>query len=117
MNMQKLKSHFLIFFAVIMFLLKPFLGFCIIDHLPVSAHKAVISKAFAKCREKNSEDTSYQYKVVVKLLDHPFQAFFLNSKNNLFQPLGLPVTATLLGSGRQLSPLRSHLFLLGKLSI
>ena len=116
--MQKLKSHFLIFFAVIMFLLKPFLGFSIMEHLPKSAHRAVINKAFAKCREKNADDTPYQYKVVAKSLDHPFKGFFIGSKNNLFRSLSLCVVIVLLlGSGRKLFRLKSYLFLLGKLSI
>lgn len=116
--MQKLKSHFLIFFAVIMFLLKPFLGFCIMEHLPKSAHRTVISKAFAKCREKPSEDAPYQYKAVPKSLDHPFKGFFTGSGNHFFKSLGLLFAIILLiGSGRKFFKSTPDLLLLCKLSI
>jgi hypothetical protein len=65
------------FFAVLLFVAKPFIGFTMFNSLHPPASTSILVKAFTKRKQEYVENSSYDIHTIQKKLADPVRAFIL----------------------------------------
>jgi hypothetical protein len=72
--MRALKIHYFLFLAVCMLVAKPFVGFSVLKHIPISKTPGIVVKAFTKRKQEYVEDSDFDVLAIQKRLADPILA-------------------------------------------
>jgi len=76
--MQAIRLHIILFFAVAMFVAKPFIGFGLTQQVTNESEASILIKSFTKRKQEFVEDSDFDVIAVQKRLADPILATFLS---------------------------------------